>query len=105
MNNHQPSSVPTSGLATQEQAAQVIGVAPAAIPVLVKAGLLKPLGKPAPNGPKWFAATEVVQLAQDKAWLNRCVLALTRHWTARNRNRRNSSRSQTSNSNERNHDQ
>ena len=29
------------------------------IPVLIAAGLLKPLGKPAPNAPKFFSRVEI----------------------------------------------
>ena len=31
---------------------------------------LEPLGDPAPNAPKWFAALEVIGLAADRDWLN-----------------------------------
>ena len=34
-------------------------------------GKLTPLGDPAPNAPKWFAAVEVIKLAGDREWLHR----------------------------------
>jgi hypothetical protein len=34
-------------------------------------GKLTPLGDPAPNAPKWFAAVEIIQLATDKDWRNK----------------------------------
>ena len=41
------------------QTAAVLGFSEHDIPVIVRAKLLKPLGKPAPNAPKYFAAHEV----------------------------------------------
>ena len=38
-----------------EEAGWYLGFAPPAIPILIRAGLLKPLGHPARNGPKYFA--------------------------------------------------
>jgi hypothetical protein len=39
---------------TAEEAAGRLGLSPHEIPILVAKGLLKPLGHPAPNGPKHF---------------------------------------------------
>jgi hypothetical protein len=33
-------------------------------------GKLTPLGDPAPNAPKWFAAVELIRLAADQDWLH-----------------------------------
>jgi hypothetical protein len=34
--------------------------------ILMSAGKLTPLGNPAPNAPKWFAAVEMIRLATDQ---------------------------------------
>jgi len=54
---------------TVEQAAWVLNCQPHDVPVLVAARLLKPLGNPPPNGIKFFAASEVLELTKDRAWL------------------------------------
>ncbi len=57
------------------------------IPVLIAAGLLKPLGKPAPNSPKFFARVQIERLGQDLDWLNQATRCVSRHWK-RKRDRR-----------------
>src|SRR2546425_11377065 len=57
------------------------------IPVLVKAKLLKPLGNPAPNSPKWFSTIEIVALAQDRSWLDKATKAVANHWKGKNERR------------------
>jgi hypothetical protein len=37
---------------------------------LIAAKLLAPLGKPAPNAPKYFATVDVLAAAQDRDWLS-----------------------------------
>ena len=60
--------------------AKLLGFAEHDIPVLVAAGRLTPLGDPAPNAPKWFAAVEVIQLAADREWLHKATKEISRHW-------------------------
>ena len=54
---------------------------------LVAAKLLTPLGKPAPNSPKYFAATEVLACAENRDWLSQATRAIARHWAAKNQMR------------------
>src|SRR5439155_18242770 len=54
------------------------------ISTLIAAKLLVPLGKPAPNAPKYFACADVLEHARDKDWLNQATKALARHWAAKN---------------------
>jgi hypothetical protein len=75
---------------TAEQAAWVINCQPHDVPILVSARLLKPLGNPPPNGIKFFATTEVLELAKDRAWLAKMTNAVNHHW--RNQNARRKSR-------------
>jgi hypothetical protein len=57
------------------------------IAVLVGEKLLVPLGKPAANSPKYFAATEVVSYCEDSSWLSQATKAIARHWETKNRAR------------------
>jgi hypothetical protein len=41
------------------------------IPILMAAGKLTPLGDPAPNAPKWFAAVVLIRLATDQTGCTR----------------------------------
>ncbi len=43
------------------------------VPFLVRAGHLKPLGKPAQNARKWFALVELERLSADPAWLDKAI--------------------------------
>lgn len=60
---------------------------------LMAAHLLVPLGKPAQNAPKYFAAVDVIASAQDREWLSKATRALSKHWASRN-SRRNLNASQ-----------
>ena len=56
--------------------AVLLGFSESDIPILIAGGLLKPLGKPAPNAPKFFARVEIERCAENVDWLNqatRCV--------------------------------
>ena len=54
------------------------------IRVLVAASLLKPLGDPAKNAPKYFAAAQVQECAADIAWLSKATKTVAKHWKTRN---------------------
>ena len=69
---------------TAEQAAWVLNCQPHDVPVLVAARLLKPLGSSAPNSVKYFAASEVLELAKDGSWLAKVTNAVSQHWKAKN---------------------
>jgi len=60
--------------------AKLLGFAEHDIPILMRAGKLKPLGDPAPNAPKWFAAIEIIQLAFDVDWLNKATKEVSKYW-------------------------
>jgi hypothetical protein len=76
---------------TAEQAAWVINCQPHDIPVLVAARLLKPLGNPAVNGIKFFAASELLELSKDRAWLVKMTNAINQHWQRNNASKKNGS--------------
>jgi len=54
------------------------------IAALISVKLLTPLGKPAPNAPKYFASVEVLNAAQDRDWLSRATRLLSCHWSEKN---------------------
>jgi hypothetical protein len=60
--------------------AKLLGFAEHDIPILMGAGKLSPLGNPAQNAPKWFAAVEVLRLATDKEWLHRATKEIGKYW-------------------------
>ena len=68
--------------------ARVLGFADHDIPILMKAGLLKPLGKPVPNSIKWFSSMEAVRLARDVAWLDSATKRISQTWAQKNANRK-----------------
>jgi hypothetical protein len=63
-----------------DQVAEILGFPSHEMPVLLKAGLLKPLGKPAPNGHKFFCAQEITSLSKNKNWLDKATRAVVKHW-------------------------
>ncbi len=54
------------------------------VPVLVAARLLKPLGNPPPNGVKYFATADVLELMADRAWLVKVTNAVHHYWQRKN---------------------
>ena len=74
---------------TAEQAAWVLNCQPHDVPILVAARLLKPLGNPPPNSVEFFAASELLELVQDRAWLAKVTNAVNQHWQKRNAAKKN----------------
>lgn len=77
---------------TARQVAWMLNFGEHDIPVLVAARLLKPLGNPPANGPKFFAEVEIRALAADRVWLAKATNAIHQYWLHRN-GRRNGGRS------------
>ena len=69
---------------TAEQAAWALNCQPHDVPILVASRLLKPLGNPPPNGIKFFATAEVLELAKDRSWLVKITNAVNQHWQKKN---------------------
>lgn len=72
------------GRLTAAQTAILLGIAGYDIQVLVRARLLKPLGNPAKNAPKWFCGQQIDKLRTDEEFLNRIARALQKHWRNKN---------------------
>src|SRR5471030_3160601 len=60
--------------------AKLLGFAEHDIQILMAVGKLTPLGDPAPNAPKWFAAVEMIRLATDQDWLHKATKEIAKYW-------------------------
>ena len=80
------------------QGAAILGIEPQHMPILVAKRLLKPLGNPPPNAPKYFSTKYLLRLADDERWLERASDALVEHWATRNAKKTKSKKSLTNNS-------
>jgi hypothetical protein len=70
------------------QAGSVLGFAAHDMPELVRQKVIKPLGRPMPNAVKYFSASEVEELAKDRAWLSKATDAIYGHWQEKNRRKK-----------------
>jgi hypothetical protein len=66
------------------EVAVLLGVQDHDVSVLIGAKLLVPLGKPAANAPKYFAAVEVSERAANPEWLSNATKILAKHWRRKN---------------------
>ena len=69
---------------TSEEAAGRLGLSPHEIPILVAKGLLKPLGHPASNGPKFFLTATLKDLERDEKWHGKAADAVQEYWRHKN---------------------
>ncbi|MGA3268491.1 MAG: hypothetical protein ABSE16_16920 [Verrucomicrobiota bacterium] len=67
------------------QVAEILGFLRHEIPVLMNIGLLRPLGRPAANGHKFFCTAEILELSQNREWLSKATSAISKRWQERNR--------------------
>jgi hypothetical protein len=70
-----------------QEAAWYLGFAASEIPILISSRVLKPLGRPAPNGIKYFAGVTLAKVREDAQWLGRASDAISRHWQLKNARR------------------
>jgi hypothetical protein len=75
---------------SSEEAANFLGFKSHDIPLLTKAGLLKPLGRPMPNSDKYFATVTLNELRQDVQWLSKATIVVSQHWKEKNARKGNS---------------
>jgi hypothetical protein len=76
-----------TGRMTPDETAHVLGCKTHDLPVLIRKGLLKPLGNPPQNAIKYFAASYIQRLAADEKWLGKATKAINDHWTEHNQKR------------------
>ena len=69
---------------TAEEAAWLLGFAAHEIPILTAKGLLKPLGHPPANGPKYFSTSTLSELRRDEKWLAKASDAIVEYWRTKN---------------------
>ena len=69
--------------------AKLLGFAEHDIQILMAVGKLTPLGDPAPNAPKWFAAVEMIRLAADQDWLHKATKEISKYWRHKRERRMN----------------
>jgi hypothetical protein len=69
--------------------AKLLGFAEHDIQILMAVGKLTPLGDPAPNAPKCFAAVEMIRLATDLDWLHKAAKELSKYWRHKRERRMN----------------
>ena len=79
--------VPELGRIDACQAARILGFPDSDLPVLIRAKLLRPLANPGPTSPRFFAATEIRQLAASRDWLDKAQRAVSQHNQRRNSRR------------------
>lgn len=73
---------------TVEQTAWLLNCQVHDMPALLAAKLLRPLGNPPPNGTKFFATADVLELAKDRSWLAKMTNTINQHWRTKNASRR-----------------
>lgn len=70
------------------QTSKLLGFGEHDIQILMAVGKLTPLGDPAPNAPKWFAAVEMIRFAIDEDWLHKATKELAKYWRNKRERRR-----------------
>jgi hypothetical protein len=75
-----------------EQVGWLLNCAPLNIRILVRAGLLKPLGAPPKSGEKLFAADEVLEFMKNRTWLAKVTNAIHKGHFMKNQTRKNGKR-------------
>jgi len=71
------------------ETSKLLGFSQHDIQILMAVGKLTPLGDPAPNAPKWFAAVEMIRLAGDQDWLHKATKELSKYWRHKRERRQN----------------
>ena len=71
-----------------EEAAGIFGWPHYYLPFLVRAGHLKPLGKPAQNARKWFATVEIERMSGNPDWLDKAIRIVEKQIQEMNRKQR-----------------
>jgi|ERR1019366_643491 hypothetical protein len=69
---------------TATETAAKLGLSPHEIPILVAKGLLKPLGHPAVNAPKFFLTATLTDLERDEKWHGKVADAIQEFWRSKN---------------------
>lgn len=73
---------------TTGETAAILGFQEHDVAPLVAAKLLEPLGRPAPNAPKYFASVDIQAAAENRDWLSQATKALARYWHGKNQRKK-----------------
>ena|SRR5438552_13943790 len=76
------------GRLNMAETALLLGIHEHDVPVLISARLLSPLGRPASNAPKYFAAVEIADRASDLEWLSSATREIAKYWRRKNDRKR-----------------
>jgi hypothetical protein len=87
------------GRLTAEQTAWLLNCQTHDMPGLIAARLIKPLGNPPPNGIKFFATADIIELTKDRSRLVKITIAINDHWRKMNVNKRRRSMVETESAN------
>lgn len=71
-----------------EQTAKILGFQAHDIAILISGKLLKPLGNPAPNAPKYFATIQILEIARNLEWLDKASKTISKHWKSKNKRKK-----------------
>ena len=67
-----------------DEAAALLGLPSHAIPILLAARHLKPLGKPGEKASKKFSADYLAHLARDQKWQDHAIRIIVSYWADQN---------------------
>jgi hypothetical protein len=70
-----------------EQVAKLLNCSTDDVAILVSAGKLRALGKPRPNGVKFFSSIELITLLADPDWLDDATKTIIQYWRRKNARR------------------
>jgi len=71
-----------------EDAARYLGWPTYFLPLLARAGHIKPLGRPSHNSRKWYAKVELDRLGCDAGWLDKAIQIVEKWVQTHNRKQR-----------------
>ena len=70
------------------QVAKLLNCTTEDVAILVNAGKLRALGKPRPNGVKFFSTVELIALLADPDWLDEATKTIGQFWKLKNARRK-----------------
>jgi hypothetical protein len=79
------------GILEADEAAARLGIPTHAIPILIGAKHLKPLGKPKDKSSKKFSSDYIEGLVHDQKWLDKAVRIIDAYWSSQNEKRKDES--------------
>ena len=81
------------------QVAKLLNCTTEDVAILVNAGKLRALGKPRPNGVKFFSTVELIALLADPDWLDEATKTISQFWKRKNARRNGETSEKAPNSN------